>query len=192
MRIPVLTALILLGLFRQSAFADVSLAFGPAISNIKGSIKYSVVGRYNAVFEKYEGRLTVDQDSRLIKSVTLDIAADSIQSKHPSFDKIVRSPQLLNVGKFPSIIFQSKSITKNGDSYTVVGDLTLHGITREIASPFSAVVGDDGTMTIKGEWLIKRKEFGIIWNRLLDKGGILVGDIITVNWEIKIPEGELQ
>jgi len=184
--------LILMGLFRQSTFADVALTFGPGISDIKGSIKYSVVGRYNAVFEKYEGRLAVDKDSLSIKSVFLDISSASIKSPHPSFDKIVRSPQLLNVEKFPSIIFQSKAITKSGNSYTVVGDLSLHGITKEIASTFSVIVLPDGTMELKGEWLIRRKEFGIIWNRLLDKGGILVGDIIAVNWEIKIPKGELQ
>lgn len=184
--------MILLGLFRQSVFADVSLTFGPEISNIKGSIKYSVVGRYDAVFEKYEGRLVVDQHSQLIKSVFLDISSASIKSTQPSLDKIVRSKQLLDVQKFPAITFQSQTIEKIKNSYQVTGQLTLHGVTRAITSPFSAVVGNDGVLTVKGEWLIKRKEFGIIWNRLLDKGGILVGDIITVNWEIKIPKGELQ
>ena len=189
MKKVVLTLLFLGVGFSQTVFAETTLTFGPDISDIRSSIKYSVLGRYYAVFDQYKGRLVIG-DNDVIKSVALEIQVATIHSPHPSLDKIVRSKQLLDVEKFPKIIFQSKEILKTDNTYQVTGALTMHGVTKDISSPFMVVEGQDGKKMIKGEWVIARKEFGVIWNKILDKGGIMVGNHITVEWEIELPKGE--
>lgn len=183
-------AILLFLLVVSIAFAGVILPFGPETSRITGSINYSVIGKYYAVFDHYAGHITIDDKDDTVKLVYLEILSNSIRSKHPSLDKIVKSPRLLDVEKFPKIAFESKSITKTKNGYQVVGELTLHGVSIEIASPFTVETGPYGELRLKGEWVIERKKFGIIWNKLLDKGGILVGDHVTVDWQIIAPKGK--
>jgi polyisoprenoid-binding protein YceI len=184
----VLLTFILLGLLSaQPVFADEKIVFPPGSVQIKESIKYTVVGRYHCGFDKSHGYLTLDEKTREIKSVYLELEAASIRSKHPSLDNIVRSPQLLDVKKYPLITFQSQSIEKNENGYSVVGDLTMHGVTKQFSSPFNVTRDGAGAIKLNGKWTIKRKDFGIIWNRFLDKGGVLVGDYISVEWEINLP-----
>ena len=164
--------------------------FGPKETKIKGSIKYSVIGRYNAQFGSFKGKITVDQQSNLIHSVYLEIETASIESDCKWCDKIVRSDQLLATDKYPKIIFTSDEIIKNKSDYTVQGSLELHGVKKRLSFPFQAQITDvkdssHKTLDIKGEWQINRKDFKIVWNSFLDQGGILVGNYINVDWGIK-------
>ena len=85
------------------SYASGLVVFGPKETQIKGSIKYSVIGRYNAQFASFKGRITLDQGSNLIQSVYLEIAAASIESDCKWCDRIVRSDQLLATDKYPKI-----------------------------------------------------------------------------------------
>jgi polyisoprenoid-binding protein YceI len=165
-----------------------SLQIGPTEAVIKSSIKYSVIGKYRAEFDQYSGDIQVDDKTNEIQSVILNIESASIKSNCSWCDKIVQSKQLLSVEEFPEIIFRSDEIIKEGDRYWVKGTLSLHGETNDLNFPFKAehVKGAD-LINIEGQWIIKRKEFNIVWNKLLDKGGILVGNNIIVDWEINVP-----
>lgn len=196
MRVKLLI-LIFIFFFLPDAWADINVPFGPENSQIKASIKYTLVGRYRAHFEKYQGHLTFNQEQKNVKSVFLEIDANSVHSSFLSLDKIVRSKQILSVKEFPQIIFESHSIIADPKGYQVKGVLNLHGVEKEFFSSFTQdIVIDKNTqkeeMLFKGNWVIKRKDFGIIWNKLLDKGGIIVGDYINIDWEIKIPLTSLQ
>ncbi len=164
--------------------------FGPKETQIKGSIKYSVIGRYNAQFSSFQGKITIDERSNFIQSVDLEIEAASIKSDCQWCDKIVRSEQLLATDKFSKIIFMSDEIIKNELDYTVKGVLEMHGVKRRVSFPFQAQIlnnkdSTQKTLDIKGRWQINRKNFKIVWNKVLDQGGVLVGNFITVDWGIK-------
>ncbi|MFA5259749.1 MAG: YceI family protein [Candidatus Omnitrophota bacterium] len=179
-----------------------ALSFGPAaraqdeydidlkLSSIKGSIKYSVVGRYQAEFEKFDGKLFFDPQKHQLTGVDLWIENGSIHSRYESLDKIVLSPRLLYVKKYPQTLFKSKSIVPSAkpNEYQVTGALTLHGITKDITFPFTVEgpleEGGQKRILAKGEWLIARKDFNMYWHSFLDKGGIVVGNHLTVDWEI--------
>lgn len=160
------------------------VTFGPQETKINGSIKYSVIGRYNAQFKEFEGRIEVDEKSHDVKSVFLEIKTASIDSDCKWCDRIVQSDQLLAVDKYPTIIFQSSEIIQKKSGYVVKGILDLHGIKREVSFPFQVEMKEN-SLDIKGKWLINRKDFNIIWNKLLDHGGVLVGNYITVDWGIQ-------
>ena len=174
--------------FAPESFGFNSLKVGPDEAVIKSSIKYSVIGKYKAEFDQYSGDIQVDDKTNEIQSVILNIEAASIKSNCSWCDKIVQSKQLLSVEKFPEIIFRSDEIIKEGDRYWVKGTLSLHGETNELNFPFKAEhAKETDLINIEGQWIIKRKEFNIVWNKLLDKGGILVGNNIIVDWKINVP-----
>lgn len=177
----VFIAAIILWITIGQALADQSLSFGPKEAKLNGSIKYSVIGNYNAHFEAYQGKIGFDEDTGKVRSVYLEIDAGSIKSDCGWCDKIVRSKQILAVTQYPRIIFQSSEIIKNDAGYLVSGVLEMHGRRKQMSFPFDV---EDGNF--KGRWVINRKEFDITWNKILDQGGVLVGNHITVDWQIRI------
>ncbi|HQP10167.1 MAG TPA: YceI family protein [Candidatus Omnitrophota bacterium] len=168
------------------------ISFGPEESDIKTAIRYTVIGKYRAEFEEYSGAIGIDSSSRAIRSVSLTINPASIRSNCEWCDKIVKSKQLLWVEKFPDIIFKSEEIAREADHFLVKGALDLHGVVKPIAFPFYVQGWEDyiagaSPLNVRGQWLIHRKDYGITWNKLLDKGGVFVGEYITVDWEISVP-----
>jgi polyisoprenoid-binding protein YceI len=181
---------ILTGMTAGRSYAGEAITFGPHETEIEGSIKYSVIGRYSAHFNSFKGRIALDERSRQILSVYLEIEAGSIRSNHPWCDKLARSRRLLNTSRYPKIIFKSDKIMKDESGYKVKGVLEMHGIKRKMIFPFeSEIVMDQNTgrrsLDLRGSWNINRKDFNIIWNKYLDRDGVLVSDIFTVNWGIK-------
>lgn len=189
LRILIFMILIALGSGLWPADARASaFVFSQEGSVINGIINYTLVGKYHAVFDRFEGEIRFDEQAGRIRSVALRIHADTIRSNHPNLDKIVKSGKILDVNRFPDIIFESTDISPDGPGYRATGDLTLHGVTKTISFPFDYNTLDpqnpSGQLQASGRWVIPRKEYGIIWNKILDKGGIIVGNHITVDWHI--------
>ncbi len=159
------------------------LSFTPANSSITAAVKYTLIGKYTAGFEGFKGTITLDDAGTTIRGVTLNIDAASVRSNFPALDKVVRSPGLLDTKKYPSITFQSTSIEPAAVGYTVKGWLYMHGIVKEVEFPFEADLSGE-TVRARGVWSIARKDFGVTWNKFLDKGGVIVGNTITVKWQI--------
>lgn len=87
-------------------------------------------------------------------------------------------------------MFTSQRIIKDTNDWKVVGFLEMHGVKSEVVFPFQVKILPNSTalesiFDLSGHWEIKRKDFNIIWNKLLDHGGVLVGDYINVDWSIK-------
>lgn len=188
MRIVILIIVV----FSFSICAQASeLPFGPSDANIKISVKYAALGKYMATFDKYQGILDYDANERAVTSVFLKIEAATVRSGFNFNDGIVRSPLILDVKKFPFLIFQSNKISKLSDRSIVDGILQIHGVKKSLQFPFydKLIKGSNGKNMLEysGKWVVARKEFGITWNKLLDQGGIVVGNYITVEWEVRVP-----
>jgi len=170
--------------------AEQVITFGPEETKLVGSIPYTVLGQYQAQFKVFKGRMVLDEKDQ-VRSVDLMIEANSIESNCPWCDKIARSRRLLYTARYPKIIFKSDQVIKDKTSYKVKGTLEMHGIRRRMVFPFKGrIVFDPNAkgqfFDLKGNWIINRKDFNIVWNKWLDKGGVLVGDHFTVSWEIKV------
>ena len=183
-----LAAVLCLG--RMSWAAEEEYVIDPGRSRIEGSVKYSVIGRYQTEFEKFEGTLFFDPRKNQVTGVDLRIENESIHSEYESLDKIVLSPRLMHAKKFPRTVFKSKAValTEKPHEYQVSGALTLHGVTKDITFPFTVEgpleEGGQKRILAKGEWVIPSKDFNMYWHSFLDKGGIIVGNHLTVDWEI--------
>jgi len=180
--------IILVGLCMSTplaAYADATYTFSCPESSIKGAISYSVIGMYRSIFKECSGKFVYDSLHKQIKSVEISITTASIKSSCKWCDNIIRSKQVLDVAAYPVITFKSDNFeNKEGVSWTS-GIFDLHGVAKNLWSPFDLKEQNDHTLFLKGMWKFSRKNFNIIWNRLLDHGGILVGDYITVDWQVK-------
>jgi polyisoprenoid-binding protein YceI len=168
--------------------AQETVTFGPRETKIIGSIPYTVIGKYRAQFSAFKGSIALD--GQRIESVYLEIEAKSIKSNCPWCDRAARSRKLLNTARYPQIIFKSDKIIHNDRGYKVRGILEMHGIKKRMIFPFTVeIINDPNTgkklLAIKGSWAINRKDFNIVWNKYLDRGGVLVGDYFTVDWGIR-------
>jgi len=175
----------------NQSFAQRVVTFGPEETKIKGSIAYTELGKYRAQFDAFKGRITLNDNLQKIQSVYLVIDVKSIHSNCSWCDKMARSRRLLNAARYPKIVFKSDQIIKDARGYQVKGILEMHGIKKGMIFPFKVVNFIDQRtkhqwLDISGTWNINRKDFNIIWSKTLDHGGILVGDIFTVDWAIRI------
>jgi polyisoprenoid-binding protein YceI len=162
-----------------------------AHSGINFSVRHMVVSKVRGRFAKYSGAIRIDEADLTRSSVDVTIDAASIDTGVADRDNHLRSADFFDVEKFPDLRFSSKRIQKVGeDRYSLVGDLTLHGVTREIA--LDAAYGGRGKDPWGNERVgfaakasLDRKDFGLTWNQLLETGGILVGDRVDIELEIQ-------
>jgi polyisoprenoid-binding protein YceI len=153
-------------------------------------VAHLVVSRTTGRFLDYQGFVVMDPEKKEFKAIEAVIQTASVNTNQKKRDDHLRSPDFFNVAKFPSMTYKMKSYTKNGDQYTAVGDLTLLGVTKEITltGTFNGTVADGFGGTRSGfsaEGTINRKDFGMVWAKLLDNGGAVVGDAVKIKLEIE-------
>jgi len=158
-------------------------------SRIDCSVRYTVVGHYEAEFEEFNGEIIFDKKEVKNLKVDLNVKTASINSGNDTFDRIVRSKRLLDAKNFSTLEFASESIENKEGQYFITGMFKLHGVSKRLTFPFQLEgpfidYSKGKYLKAKGAWKVNRKEFGVVWNKVLDKGGVIVGDYVTVDWEI--------
>ena len=129
-------------------------------------------------------------EARQFKTIEATINTASVNTNHEKRDAHLRNADFFDVEKFPTMTYKMKSYKKTGEGYTALGDLTLHGVTKEIAlvGTFNGVTKDPWGNTRAGftaEGKVNRKDFGMVWNKTLDTGGFVVGDEVNIRLDIE-------
>ncbi len=118
---------------------------------------------------------------------------DSVDTGNADRDGHLRSADFFDVEKYPTMVFESKRVERDGDTYTVVGDLTIKGITNEVELEYEHG-GDSldpfGNRKIGGTLTgtINRRDWGLNWNVPLDTGGVLVSEKIKLELDFQLAE----
>lgn len=165
--------------------------FDTTHSGIHFSVRHMVVAKVRGEFSSWKGDLKLDLDDLTASSVSVSIDAASIGTRDEKRDGHLRSPDFLDVEKYPTIDFKSKRVEKAGkDKLHVVGDLTIRGTTREVTldAEFAGRAKDPWGGERAGfsaTTRIDRKDFGLTWNQVLEAGGILVGDDVDITIEVE-------
>jgi polyisoprenoid-binding protein YceI len=142
-------------------------------------------------FSDFEGSVEFNEANPEQSSVNFTIRSTSIDTAEPDRDKHLRTADFFDVETHPTITFHSKRIVrKGGDSFDVIGDLTIHGITREVTLPVSHLgkakdPWGNERIGFEAETTINRKDFGLTWNAALETGGFLVGDEVKIQLQIQ-------
>lgn len=104
----------------------------PDHSTIGFSVDHMVVSKTRGQFTKYIGFIEMAPDARTVKTIEATIKTPSITTNHQKRDSHLKSPDFFDVEQYPTMIYKMKSYRKTGGGYMAIGDLTLHGVTKEI------------------------------------------------------------
>jgi polyisoprenoid-binding protein YceI len=164
----------------------------PVHSVVEFKVKHMMISNVKGQFTGVSGVLTLDESDVTKSRVEAKIDASTINTRDPQRDTHLKSADFLDVEKYPTLTFQSTSVKRAGaDEGTVTGELTIHGVTREVVFQV-----EGPTLPSKDPWghirlglsattKISRKEFGLTWNAALEAGGLLVGDEVTITLDVQ-------
>jgi polyisoprenoid-binding protein YceI len=186
-------AIVLLVLFIPVFTYAATWQMDPDHSSFQFKIRHLTVSNVKGDFSKSRGVVMIDDQNITHLKVEVFIDAASINTGHAQRDEHLRGPDFFEVTKYPTITFVSKKVIKTEPNrLKVVGDLTIHGVTREIT-----VDVEGPTPEVKDPWgnfrrgatataKINRRDFGLTWNKVLDSGGLVVGDEVNIYVEVEL------
>lgn len=122
-------------------------------------------------FQGMEGEIIFDQNDLNNASMNVCISAETVNTGNKTRDNHLRTADFLEIEKFPLICFRSEKIEKKEDGFIAIGNLTLHGVTKQIEIPFTY-----SENTFEGSFKINRQDYGVG-----SKRGFMVGEEIKLN-----------
>jgi len=167
--------------------AAVALPISPDNSKIEWTGS-KVTGSHEGGFTKFNGTISLVGDKPENSSVSVDIETASVYANVDQLTQHLKTADFFDVEKYPKATFASTKIvpdTSTGaDAYTVTGDFELHGIKKAITFPATITVGPDD-VTVKSEFSINRKDFGIVY---AGKADDLIRDGVVIKLDLKAPK----
>jgi polyisoprenoid-binding protein YceI len=164
----------------------------PTHTYVGFSIRHMMVTQQRGQFHDVSGTLRLDGDDLAASSVDVAIKVASVDTNVAQRDDHLRSADFFDAVHHPEMTFVSRSIAPAADGrIRVAGDLTIRGATRPVvldADPISAESKDPFGMIKVGSSAttkISRKDFGLVWNTMLDAGGVAVGDEVRIMLDLQ-------
>ncbi len=160
-------------------------------SHFEFSVKHMMISTVKGSFDKADATIELDPEDLTTASFRVSIDVASINTREKDRDAHLRSADFFDVEKYPTIEFVSKRVVpKGGNEYTLVGDLTIHGVTKEIelALTFEGQGKDpwgNERVGFSAEGKLNRKDFGLVWNAALETGGVLVGEQVKLSIQVE-------
>ena len=164
----------------------------PNHSTAQFTVRHLAISNVSGAFTKVTGNVVLNEKDITQSQVNATIDASSVDTRVPNRDQDLRSSNFLDVEKYPTLEFKSKRVLKNGDKLQLVGDLTLHGTTREVTldvdGPTPELADPWGNLRrgFSATTTINRKDFGVVWNNTLKTGEAVVGDNVKIQIDVEI------
>ena len=165
-------------------------ALDPAHTRIGFVARHAMVTKVRGSFNEFEGTVVLDGEDVARSSAQVSITAASIDTRQPQRDAHLRSNDFLAMDEFPVLTFTSTTARRTGEAeFELEGDLTIKGVTQHVTIPFTY----EGTaqdpfgntrVGFEGSVVINRKDFGVTYNAALETGGVLVGEKVTLEFEV--------
>lgn len=187
----ILIALVLTIAVPLAASAD-TWQIDPVHTSIVFTVPHMTISSVRGQFDKFAGTITVTGRDPASASIDVTIDTASIDTRSVDRDADLKSANFLDVAKYPTMTYKSKKVEAlGGGKYKVIGDLTLHGVTR----PVTLAVDVPGP-PIKDPWgneragasattKISRKAFGLTWDKLIEAGGAVVGNEVSISIDVE-------
>ena len=156
------------------------------------AVKHMMVSTVRGTMGKVSGTVTYDSANPNASKVEAVIDVAGLNTNDAKRDAHLRSADFFDVEKFPTMTFVSKKVEGSGGKLKATGDLTIHGVTKEVVldidGPMPPIKGQNNSMRsgAAATAKINRKDFGINWSRNLDSGGVVVSDEVTVTIDVEL------
>lgn len=161
-----------------------------AHSTIGFSIRHNELALVSGRFKDFSGTIKYDDKDLTKSSVEFSAKVTSIDTGVEARDRHLRTADFFEVEKFPEMTFKSTRVERKGKSYILHGDLTLKGVTKPVALPFTltgAIKDGRGNtrIGIAAQTRIDRRDFGITWGSALPGGGFSVGHEVLIDLQLQ-------
>jgi len=174
--------------FSQSATWNID----PQHSTAQFTVRHLAISNVSGNFTKLSGTVELNDKDITQSRVNAVIDVSSVDTRVADRDKDLRSSNFFDVEKYPTIEFKSKKIVNNGGKLQLVGDLTMHGTTREVTLDV-----DGPTPELNDPWgnvrrgfsastMVNRKDFGLTYNHALKTGEAVVGDNVKIQIDVEL------
>ena len=178
--------------FAVSGFAQAGTwQIDPAHSAAQFTVRHLMISNVKGAFTKVSGSVQYDPANIAMTSVEAVIDAASVDTRVEARDKDLRSANFFNVEKYPTLTFKSKRAEVTGGKLRLIGDLTIHGVTKEVVLQVDDItppVKDPGGRLHVGATAstkISRKEYGLTWNNLVEGVAVVSDEVaITIDTEL--------
>jgi polyisoprenoid-binding protein YceI len=177
-------------LLASATFATDKYELDPVHTRIGFTARHLMINNVSGRFTDFTGNILYDEQDVTKSSVAVKIQTASVSTENKMRDDDLRSANFFDIAKYPEITFQSSRIEKQGDGYTCVGTLTMHGVSKEITIPFTILgkVKDPWGNTrvgLEAELKVDRRDWGLTYSKTLDSGGLVVGNDIKIDLNVE-------
>jgi polyisoprenoid-binding protein YceI len=162
-------------------------------SSVTFSVRHLMITNVKGEFQKVSGSAFYDPAKPEATKLEAVIDVASINTREPQRDTHLKSADFFDAEKFPTITFVSKSARGTGKGeIAITGDLTIHGVTREVVLAVSDIADEStdpwGNLRIgaSASTKIKRSDYGMTWNSVVEAGGVLVGDEVKIQLDVSL------
>ncbi|WP_051204260.1 MULTISPECIES: YceI family protein [Nocardioides] len=174
-----------------TAIADIAgdYALDTSHSRLGFVARHAMVTKVRGQFGAFEGTANIDTATPANSKVDLTIDVTSVETGNADRDGHLKSGDFFDIETYPSIRFVSTDVTRNGDDWTITGDLTIKDVTKSVAIDFEqtgSAIDPFGNTRVgfEGETTVNRKDFGLVWNAALETGGVLVSEKVKLEFDI--------
>lgn len=179
----VLAVLAGLGSVRVAVGAD-RYQVDPSHTSVSFTVRHLAIYKVRGQFHEFAGTIRYDEADITQSALEGTIQVDSIDTEHAKRDADLRSAQFFDVERFPTITFTSQRVENRDKRYVLIGALSLRGVSQEVAIPFTLtgpVVHLGKTMLgFEASFEINRKDFGMTYAKVMDSGGLVVGNTVRI------------
>lgn len=178
---------------KKTAASDLDWTIDPIHTTVGFAVRHLMVTNVNGVFERVSGSVHYDPAAPEAARISVEISATSVSTRNVQRDGHLRSADFFDVARFPLIVFRSTRVRSTGAAaLEVTGDLTLHGVTKEVVLSVSHVERMDSDFQgqprigASATGLVRRSEFGMTFNKVLDHGGVALADEVVLKLDISL------
>jgi polyisoprenoid-binding protein YceI len=171
----------------------VSWRIDPLHSSAQFSVRHMMISTVRGQFGGVTGTMTYDPKNPAASSVAATIDCATVNTGTPTRDANLKTAEFFDVKRYPVMTFRSRKVVVTGPgNLRVTGDLTINAITRqvvlEVDGPTAPIRDIEGRekIGVSGQAKISRKEFGILYNPIMETGGVVVSDEVTIDLEIEL------
>lgn len=172
-------------LFAFGAQASQEYTIDASHTEVGFSVKHMVVATVRGNFGEFSGKVFFNANDLSKTSVEGVVKVGTINTNNAKRDEHLRSADFFDAANHPEITLKTKSVSKKGDGFTAVSDLTIRGVTKEVTLDFTV------TPEVKDPWgnvrvgleatgMINRQDFGLTWNKALEGGGFVVSNEVKL------------
>jgi len=173
-------------------FAQTEWKFDKSHSNVGFSVTHMLIAETDGIFKTFDGKVTTQGESFENAEISLTVDINSVYTDNEKRDNHLQSNDFFNAEKYPNMTFTGRKFNKVDEkNYELLGDLTIRDVTKEvkldvvmngqITDPWGNIRAG---FKLTGE--VNRFEYGLKWSKVMEAGGLVVGETVTITANIEL------